>query len=622
MSDIQKFSVVDSRIVQQAPKYAVEKGALSVASNPFNAIASTSSQMSFNIQSPSLNVFLQREMEWTAGCNMRCNVEVDGLDDTAPLPPANQGNAVLVFGRDVALSAFPLQQSCSTLTATINDCVSTINTSDVLNEVLRLTDSKANRLQRTCPTMLDKYVSYNDCIDAVNNPLGSYTDSTDYDNVPNGAYFDIVFTDQNGVQLVGNGTYNDGTGDVSYVNGVPVLGNTATGNARTTYPIYYRYTTTEKLVLSPFIFSEQCGDEVGLYGVQNIQLVMNFSNASRSLRNASEADGNNRIVSGVQFASNSPWVNPRLNVLFLTPSLGLRLPPKSIVPYFEYPRYISTPNTQVQPGQSLTLQSQTITLSQIPDMLLIYAKPQSYDITEGDYYLPIDQISLNFDNFSGLLSSHTKQQLYNISHDNGLMLDYNAWNGQGRGVLDAPAVPLSSSNAGNVNLVGGFLLLKMGKDVPLQASQAPGLVGNYTLQYNVRVNNRTDAVQTPILYTMAINSGFFETQSGSSRILKGVLNETDVIDAPMAGMTRGDLRRIVGGSFFSKLGNALGKVKDFMLRPEVRAVVKTVGRMHPATAKAVDVAESLGYGMSGGKSTGGRSTGGRRKKPSLDDLMQ
>ena len=49
-TDIEKLAVFDSRIVQSRPKYAVEKGALSLSNAPFNAVASTSSQHTYNIK--------------------------------------------------------------------------------------------------------------------------------------------------------------------------------------------------------------------------------------------------------------------------------------------------------------------------------------------------------------------------------------------------------------------------------------------------------------------------------------------------------------------------------------------------------------------------------------------
>ena len=71
------------------------------------------------------------------------------------------------------------------------------------------------------------------------------------------------------------------------------------------------------------------------------------------------------------------WVSqPRLSVQFLTPSLDIPLPPKSIVSYMEYPRYIATPGVTVPSSTSVLsasteLLSQTITLPNIPDLLLI-----------------------------------------------------------------------------------------------------------------------------------------------------------------------------------------------------------------------------------------------------------
>lgn len=605
MSEIEKLSVYDPRIVQNRPKFAVDKGALSLTNAPFNAISATSSQQTFNIQVPSLNVFCDRETEWTCGVDMRMRVSIPA----AVAMPAS-ATPVVVFGKDCALSAFPLQAMCSTMTATINDAVSTINTQDVLYEVLRLVDLKHNKIRKTTPSMLDKYASYNNAVGAINNPLASYYDASDYDNVPNGAFWNIVFTDANGVALSGNGTYNDGVSVIDYVNGIPVLTDDGTGDALQNYNIFFRFQATEKLMLSPFIFNEECGDSVGLFGVNNIQLVFNMGDPSRLIRNASNASSVGRTIDSVAFRSTAPFSNARINQQFLTPSLDIALPPKSVVPYLEYPRYISTPNVPLAANSSQVLSSQTITLPQIPDMLVIYAKPSSYGLnSDCDFYCPIDQISVQFDNYAGLLSSHTAEQLYSMSVDNGLRMDWNTWNGQGRVVNNDATAAVSVANANNVPLVGGFLVLKMGKDITLQAGQAPSVVGNYTLQFNCRVNNRTNQTHTPTLYVMAVNSGFFETQSGSSRIVKGVLTEQEVISAPPAPLgSRADLERLVGGGFLSKLGSALNKAKGLLMNPAVRGMAKDLAKASgvPALQKGAEMAEKLGMGVTGGARTGGR----------------
>lgn len=613
MSDIQKVKVFDERIIQERPVFKVQQGALSLTNAPFNAIASTQSQMTFNVQVPSQNVFVDREFEWTAGVKGQMDVAVAGVGGA----PAPASTPVVSFGKDVALAPFPLHSLCSTMTATINDAVSTINTSDVLYEVLRLVDIRKNHLDKTTPYMLDKYSKYDDAVGAINNPLASYVDATDYNNIPNGAFWDVVFTDKDGTELTDNGSYDDNLNatPINFENGVPILTDPSGGNALTNYRIYFRFRATEKLILSPFIFNDSCAESVGLFGVNNIQTVFNFQPPSRLVRNAPSASGaNGRTISNVGFNGANPFDNPRLNIRFLTPSLDVALPPKSVVPYLEYPRYISTGLNQIAGNSNGLVTSQTITLPQIPDMLVIWAKPSITSPERGDYYMPIDQITVNFDNFSGLLSSMTPQQLYNMSVENGLRMDWNTWNGLAKG---GQAV-----NYSNIQTVGGFLVLRMGKDITLQSGQAPSVVGNYTLQFNCRVNNRDNVAATPTLYVMAINSGYFETMAGSSRIVKGVLTEQEVIQAPNANMTSQSLDRLVGGamtggSVLSKLGNIGSRLFNLLQKPEVRQVAKDLARSAGVNklSQAVDIAESLGFGR-----TGGRQTGGRRKA-NMNNLM-
>jgi hypothetical protein len=81
---------------------------------------------------------------------------------------------------------------------------------------------------------------------------------------------------------------------------------------------------------------------------------------------------------------------------------------------------------------------------------------------------------VNFDNFSGLLSSHTAEQLYAMSVKNGLEMDWNQWSGRGQ-VAGANA-GAAGALGGNVGLTGGPLVLMMGRDITLQSGQAAGLV--------------------------------------------------------------------------------------------------------------------------------------------------
>jgi hypothetical protein len=675
-ADIEKLAVFDSRIVQSRPKYAVEKGALSLTNAPFQSIAATTSQHTYNIYVPSENVFVDRLLRWTSTCFQQFSLTL------ANVPVA--GESLVVPGRDFALQRLPLNSLCSTLAATINDTTSVINTQDVLDQVLRLADYKMNRRDRTCPTMLDKYASYNDAFGTTNNPLGAYDTAALDTDEGNGAFQGLVFCSPAGVPLatsspayvpayIGAGnipsayaasagvpvapaawavaqvypansivlwagsvyyaTAGAAAGLVPGVDPAWTLSTAATG----AYTIYVRWTSTEPIVLSPFIFADEHEWDTGLFGINNIQLVMNLvSNPARSIRTTTRGG---RTISAVQYnTALQTFQNSRINVQFLTPSLDVPLPPKSVVPYMEFPRYISQSFT-VAAGATQELQSQTITLPQIPDLLIVYAKldgttGNTYGQTDGDYIFPVANfqadgiqtpLTVNFDNFSGLLSSHTAEELYAMSVKNGLDMDWQTWSGL---AYSAGASYTGRTQGQRVPLVGGPLVIKPSQDLTLQSGQAPSLVGNFTLQFRLTVANRDTANAHNVqLYVITANSGFFESIRGSSRIIKGVLSEQDIINAPVAPMgVRGSLERMVGagtgGLSFGSLANILSKAKDIYhaTKPAVSAIKGmlpesgTMGKVRGALG-------AIGYGTGGmehmGMGTGG-GTGGRKGKKSLE----
>jgi hypothetical protein len=608
-ADIEKLAVFDSRIVQSRPKYAVQKGALSLTNAPFRSIAATTSQHTYNIYVPSENVYVDRALRWSSSVFMSMSVAVN------PGVALLAGDALVQAGRDFALRSFPLNALCSTMTATINDTTSVINTQDVLDQVLRLTDYKKNRLQRTCPTMLDKYLSYNDAFGSVNNPIGGYDSGADYDNVQNGSYPDVVFTDNNGNPL---GTATPAYAGAAYnaVNGVPVYDGATAGP----YTIYFRFRSTEELVLSPFVYADCHEWDTGLFGINNIQLIMNLVSSPSRIVRATTKGGRTISAIGYNNVPAGAFQNSVINVQFLTPSLDVPLPPKSVVPYFEFPRYISNQSITLAPGQVGQLQSQTITLPQIPDMFIIYCKPsQAYAATEGDYLLPVattidgvsNPLSVNFDNFSGLLSSHTAEELYSMSVKNGLDMDYATWAGLAHsGVANYGG---SAATGSRIPLVGGPLVLRPSQDITLQTGQAPSLVGNFTFQFNIQVKNNSPYTQTPQLYVITANSGFFESIRGSSRIIKGVLSEQDIIGAPIAPMgTHDSLARVVGGAgLFSNLGNILSKAKD--IYEKTKPIGTAIKGMLPEGHMAQKAMGLAGYGMTGGEGTGAGMAGAGKK---------
>lgn len=576
-SEVSKYSVFDPRIIQQKPKYAVEKGAASLTNVSVQAQTADSSSVQFNVQVPSENVFVDRAVQWQATAVATIVVTVAN----GPIPAGTSLQGL------IAPAAFPLHQSVSQMSATINDATVTVNTQDVLPQVLRLSDMADARRQRTCPTMLDRYAQYPDSRVVKNSPLLTWDETKASDEVPNGGFNGFYFaTDATGVTPqpdTASGSIAAAT--IAWRGGQPFVGGAGLANAD--YTFHVAVSSVEKLLLPPFIFADQDELSTGLFGVQNFQVQMNMapspSRAFRVCDRLTLVNPATGLVVGATISLKSSawsstggkagmWANqPYLCVQFLTPSLDVPLPPKSIVPYMEFPRYISTPATTVTASTSLAslsaeLISNTITLPNIPDLLLVYVKPSAYgSSTQGDWSLPITKISMNFDNFSGLLSTMTQKQLYGMSVQNGLDMDWSEWSGYGYVPFSVNATPLVKSG-GLVGLAGGPLVLRPGRDFALQSGQAPGLVGNFTLQFTLSVQNFTgltldgSSTSNPFvnIYVVPISSGFFETIKGSSRIIKGVLTEQDILGAP-ARAPEADLDRPVGAG--RKPMGMVGKMK-------------------------------------------------------------
>jgi hypothetical protein len=196
-----------------------------------------------------------------------------------------------------------------------------------------------------------------------------------------------------------------------------------------------------------------------------------------------------------------------------------------------------------------------------------------------------------------------------MSISNGLSMDWPTWCGL---VRSENAVPGYGAELGSVAgalrpTCGGFLVLKPSKDITLQSGQAPSLVGNFTLQFNLQVVNTFSFTVQPTLYVITANSGFFESIRGSSRIIKGVLSEQDIISAPMSSaMTHEGLKRLVGGKFsFSSLPNIFNRAKEIyeQTKPMVSAVKNMLGN-EGYMGKVKGALGTVGYGTGAGTGAG------------------
>ena len=381
----------------------------------------------------------------------------------------------------------------------------------------------------------------------------------------------------------------------------------------TPLPIMFTFQSVEPLCLSPLLWQDSKQmTEVGLYGTTNMTLNMTLNgcgasqgyevatipvtsqnpigrqymdrltNATGSYSYMTRQSGINALFGNMRLQppqnnlgnQTGPWLQvPRLFCTFLTPPPEITLPLVSSVPYVEFPRYNSVASATVTPNGTFQVASNTVTLSSIPDLLVVFVRPAYRGQTQGDTYMPIANIAVTFDNYSNLCNNYSQEDLYACSVAGGLDMDFQQFRGFTRG-KHPTMTPASSGRAGvglfdtyqatsaNLQTTGSPVLLRMGQDVPLSSGLAPGTLGNYSVQVNLTLDNRNGffnylstgkfdsaASGNVIITIMAVNSGFFESVRGSSAIRKTILNTNDVEAASTStSITSSQLVRLVGGA--------------------------------------------------------------------------
>ena len=582
-NDFRKTLVKDDRLmVTDSLNYAVKKGGQSVVSQISSAIAQSSSTVNFNLQIPSEQTIVDRRVF------IKSTVQID----------FQTNNCILVYGTNVSLSAFPFHQCCSTVQATLNNNVTSINIRDVLPFLVRSNDCR--ELQKTmssCPSAPDSYFypSTSGGVNAnltnlalqqyfpggsnasgfaaypqlPNNQFGGLNCNFDTDILPNGAYagfgpepaaVNLALDAPVTLYRLSGGTY--------------VPQGTITGaNAQASTSWRLVFTTIEPVLCQPFLWSDPTSNKQGIYGLQTIQLQYNIADASRAFRVTefstaqltTGAGGIGRIT-----IANPPQVtaiaNSSLQFKFLTPHPSDLLPARNVIPLLTYDRYFSNAvNAQylADYASQVQIQSNTYNLTQVPDKICIFLrkKMSSQRPTDNDAVPVITNISLNWNNNAGLLSSAVLQDLFQYSVEAGSNQNYSEFIGQANSSKNYNGVTNASGWNVPVSTVGSYLMLDFATVIQLTEDfYAPGSLGNFQLQFQLTTTcKQAIEASTLELVLVVMNSGIMVTDRGQTSTYTGILTKQDVLDASQQEpYSITDVRRIVGSGHCDS-GRALPK---------------------------------------------------------------
>ena len=270
MSDFRTVLIEDARIadITSTEVFGVQSSAAQSTYQQFQAVSTSNSSIVFNVQVPSENIVIDRNVLLASQLAFQLN-----------LTNVPTGQQCFQYGLTDSLQAFPLNSLFTTTQATINNVSVSTNLQDVLPMLMRMNDSRQlSRYNSMTPSLPDiQWGEYKDAPATNSNPLASYN-NTGYDESfePRGAYgLDFLQIDH-------------------YVAGVYTDNSPISTSNTDTWIISIKVSLTEPfLALSPFINCEpDCA--AGIVGVNNLSMVLNVDSSCKRLFSTA----NNTVVGG------------------------------------------------------------------------------------------------------------------------------------------------------------------------------------------------------------------------------------------------------------------------------------------------------------------------------------
>jgi Major capsid protein V20 C-terminal domain/Sputnik virophage major capsid protein 1st domain len=394
---------------------------------------------------------------------------------------------------------------------------------------------------------------------------------------------------------------------------------------------------TEEIMLSPLLFSGM--QDEGFIGVQNIDIDITWDpNLAAKMFNWVISDTVTSIT-GMEVTIRQP----KMLFRYVSPPITFVMPPFVQYSYSEIQRYLldftvegSSTSTALVPN-TFTVISQNIQLNSIPRYLYVFVRrnPNSseYNSETPDSYCAINTISLNWNNSSGLLSSATQEQLYDMSRKNGSVLSWPEWSGKPLQFYSPGSYVNGALYDYSVKGIGSVLCLEFGTDIGLREDEAPGIIGTYNLQITV---NGSDTWQLTSgqsfdsqLVLLTVTPGAFTIYNNSASKRIGILSRTDVLSAPSRPGFNYDLlhKNLMAGGF--KFKNFVKKMAPKALKFAARTA-KNIAKnteFAPIASAAYNMAYKHGMGAAGGRrrrkkrrrthkrsKSKGMGKGGRRRK--------
>jgi hypothetical protein len=527
-------------------EYAILKGGSEITYKPILSNSVSDSSITWTAPPPNPAIIIGRKL--------RVMIPVQFVLTT--VTPRPGGLFQPASGMD-APRAYPVAQATQTLTISINNSAFSINLSDIISPMMRYNNSRELRgLEYSAtPSMPDQSQNYSDLQNFVRNPLLQYGDNTAEE--ARGGFLMSYSNNANNLQATVNCLF------------------------------------VENLWLSPLHFGRD--EDPGFVGVKTFDVNMTFGDLTRMWSHMDSFGTSVPLLSSLTASivggQSALSVLPTLLFQYITPQEVPMIPKQVYYSYYDVQRYPTGPY-QLTSSQSTEFNTSSITLNSVPSRVYLFAREQNSDLmatssvagyTKTDSFAVIQNVSINWNNRAGLLSSASQYDLYHMSVQNGCSMSWTQWASQ----------------------VGSVLAIDFAKDIGLSPIQAPGLSGQYQLQIAGSILN-TNAHRTInyTVYLIAVSEGTMLIGDGQTIKQIGVISPKDVLDSSTTKRVEYHTHRSVyGGSFFSSIGSLFNKVVPFLgdafgtLKKVTNApgLTDVVGRFVPKSVR-----DATGIGLVGG----------------------
>lgn len=457
-------SVVDERLnINQLRQIVVQLGTPSytVFKSPANSATSTSN-INWMIQPPKGNVLDSRLL-----ITFYVQIVFDAKDNTITTPP------LMDIGNTDACRAFPIHSVLETAQLELNGTTFSYNPIESIAQLgLYIGDDDRTREFSGTGAYPDQFQDYRDPVTygTARNPLGKYGDNSAY--VPRGSIeYKVVYSEVN--------------------------------NSRATVT----FEVTEPLMISPALFTTQVG-QPGFVGLNQLRIVLKTGNLQRIWSRS--ATGTRTLTDAgptVTFTS-APMLT--YTVLTLNPTLAAFNPNSHYYyPYFQVTTQTWSGQNGVASKADVTLVGNAITLSFIPIRMYIYVreKGNNRSIYTSDSEFRINSVTIQIENTVGILSTATSFDIYKISAQNGLNLDYQGWS----------------------RFRGSVACFQFGKDLPLRDNLAVGMQHNFQFSATVNATNISGRqIDCDVFYTW-VTPGMVDIFSGKCDATSNLVDAQNVI---------------------------------------------------------------------------------------------